>query len=615
MSLSDLGGRGGGGVANNGELGEEIFASFDPRILRRFFGYVRPYRWQLVRVLAAVAVFVVTQISLPLLIRHAVDSAVLKTGRIPYDAIVGGFILLVAFNAAASFVQEWSAAVLAQRVIFDLRRAMFTHLQNVSSSFLDKTSVGRIMSRVQGDVNSLQEFLETSIQSVGDSFLLLGIAIVLIVMDWRLAVLTLASVPFLVAIRAVWLPWAKKTFRRARDASSVVNATLAENISGVRTVQEARREQHNLEVFQDRALYSFRAQIASAWASQIMIPTVDVLTGLAQGIVVIIGGGAVLTGHLAIGVMVAFLFYVQRFFDPIRTLSLQYTVMQRAMAAGYRIFEVLDVPVTIADKPRAMVLTDDIEPSIELRNVVFGYKPGQPVLHDVSLTVAPRQVVALVGQTGSGKTSITALIHRFYDVWSGAVLVGGHDVRDVTLDSLGRTVAMVLQEPFLFTGTILENIRYNSISATREEIIAAARAVCAHDFIMKLPDGYDTDLGQRGQNISVGQRQLLSFARALVANPRILILDEATASIDSFTEQKIQTALRVLLQGRTSIIIAHRLATVRNADNIIVMKDGRIAEQGAHDALMRKAGLYAGMYRRNYASFDDAVAQIDAGSR
>jgi len=286
--------------------------------------------------------------------------------------------------------------------------------------------------------------------------------------------------------------------------------------------------------------------------------------------------------------------------------SQQYTMMQRAMAASHRILEVLDVPVAITDKPDAIAL-GDIEPSVEFRGVTFGYKPGQPVLKDISFRAAPRQVVALVGPTGSGKTSIAALTHRFYDVWEGQVLVGGRDVRDVTLASLGRTIAMVLQEPFLFSGTAADNIRYSSKWASRADIIRAAKAVRAHDFIMNLPNGYDTELGQRGQTLSIGQRQLLSFARALLADPQILILDEATASIDSFLEAEIQAALRVLLAGRTSLVIAHRLATVRDADQIIVLRQGQILEQGSHDELVANRGLYADLYRRNFSSFDEAA--------
>jgi len=616
MRAADFGGRGAGGMPNHGELGEEIFAAFDPRIVRRFLAFVKPYHWDVVRVLAAVVIFVATQVSIPLAIRYAVDDALDRSGRVPYDFIILGFLALIVVNAVSSFFQERGAAILAQRVIFDLRRAMFVHLQHVAMPFYDRTHAGRIMSRIQGDVNSLQEFLETSVQSIGDSFLLVGITVALIIMDWRLALLTLTSVPVLVGIRAMWLPWAKKAFRLARDASSIVNGTLAENISGVRTVQEAQRESFNLALFQERAFFSFRAQISSAWAAQIMIPTVDVLTGVAQAIVVIVGGASVMSGHLAVGVMIAFIFYVQRFFDPIRTLSLQYTVLQRAMAAGHRIFEVLDVPEQAADNRGAAALPPDFVPSVELRNVTFGYKPGVPVLHDLSFKVEPCQVVALVGQTGSGKTSVTALVHRFYEVWFGEVLVGGRNVKDIERDSLGRAVAMVLQEPFLFSGTIFENIRYSSVSATRDDVIAAAKAVCAHEFIVKLPEGYDTDLEQRGQNLSIGQRQLLSFARALVADPKILILDEATASIDSFTEQSIQRALRVLMRGRTSIVIAHRLATVRDADNIIVLRDGVVAEQGNHESLLRQGGLYAGLCQRNYASFDDQdVRHLDIGNR
>jgi len=601
-----MGGRGGGPGTPKGEVGEAVFASFDPRIIRRFFAFVRPYRLHLIGVLVTVAVFVGTQISIPLMIRFVVDGAISRKG-LPLDWLIIGFVALIAFNALVSFLQEWSAAVLAQRVIFDLRRAMFAHLQDVSTAFIDQTHVGRIMSRIQGDVNSLQEFLETSVQAVGDFFLLIGIIVVLLVMNWQLALLTLSALPVLIVVRAIWLPYAKETFRHARDTSSVVNGALAENISGVRTVQGARREEVNFGAFEKRAKENFLAQIKSAWTAQIMVPMVDILTGISQAIVVIAGGTAVLAGRLEVGVMVAFIFFVQRFFDPIRTLSLQYTVMQRAMAAGYRIFEVLDVPVTIRDRPGASDLRG-ADPAIEFRNVTFGYKPGQAVLRNINLRIAPQQTVALVGPTGSGKTSLAALTHRFFDADSGAVLVGGHDVRDVTLASLGRTIAMVLQEPFLFTGTVLENIRYSTASATREQVIAAARAVSAHDFIERLPQGYDTPLGQRGQNLSQGQRQLLSFARALVADPQILILDEATASVDSATEQQIQAALRTLLKGRTSLIIAHRLATVRDADLIVVLQQGRIIEQGSHDALVRQGGFYAGLHRRNQASFDDIAA-------
>jgi len=597
-------GRGGRGVP--GDTDDELYAPFNSSVFRRVSEFVRPYRLVLVGAIFAVVAFVLAQVSVPSVIRAAVDSAVHTPGSHPINTVVLVFFAVILFNTAMSYLQEVTSARLAQRVIFDMRRAMFTHLQDVSLSFLDQTHVGRIMSRLQGDVNALQEFFETSIQATGDLVLLFGIIAVLFWMEWRLALVTMVVLPAMIGIRAMWLPQAKKKFRRARDTSSIVNGALAENIGGVRVVQGARREQVNLEDFTVKVEDNFQAQVDVAWTSQIMVPTVDLLTGLAMAAVVVVGSRFVMKGDMDLGVMVAFIFYVQRFFDPIRTVSQQYTMMQRATAASHRILEVIDVPVAIQDRPEATPL-EATELSVKFRDVSFGYKPGLPVLKHLTFTVAPKQVVALVGPTGSGKTSIAALIHRFYDVWEGQVLVGGHDVRDLTLSSLGRTIAIVLQEPFLFTGTVLENIRYSSVWASREDIINAAKAVQAHGFIMNLPNGYDTHLEQRGQNLSIGQRQLLSFARALVANPQILILDEATASIDSFVEAQIQQALRVLLWGRTSIVIAHRLATVRDADKIIVLRHGEILEQGNHETLLASGGLYANLYRKNFSSFDEAA--------
>ena len=585
------------------EGGEDIFRRFDPRTFRRLFAFMRPYRRALAGALLSVALFAIVQVAIPAAVRHAVDAAT-GHGAMRFDTALTLFGALIALNAVLSFLQEWLSARLAQTVIFDLRRAMFAHLQRVSLSLLDQTQVGRLMARLAGDVNALQEFMENSVSALGDIVLLAGIVVMLLWMDLKLGLLTLLVLPVLVLVRVLWMPWARRQFRHAREASSAVNAALAENINGIRTVQENRRESENLARYHDKAQENLDAQIGSSRASQIMVPAVDILTGIAMGVIVVAGGAAVRQGRIDIGVMIAYIFYVQRFFDPIRTLSMQYTVMQRAMAAAHRIFEVLDLPLTIVDKPGALAL-DEPAPAIELRHVTFGYRPGQPVLHDVSLRIAPRQTVALVGPTGSGKTSIAALIHRFYDVWEGEVRVGGHDVRDLTLDSLGRAIAMVLQEPFLFSGTVFDNIRYGVEGATRQDVIAAAKAVRAHDFIERLPQGYDTLLGQRGRNLSIGQRQLLSFARALLADPKILILDEATANIDSFTELEIQRALKVLFRNRTSIVIAHRLATIRDADCIFVLRQGRIAEQGTHAALLAHGGLYARLHASSHASFDE----------
>lgn len=602
-------------VGDQASAEEEMFgAAFDGVVLRRFWGFLRPYRRNLLIALGGVILFTLTQVMIPLLIRAAIDHGVAAGAQGMHLLQVVGiaFFAVVIVNYVANILQELLVGRIAGHLLFDLRRAMYLHLQRVSLTFMDKTQVGRLMSRLQGDVNALQEFLETSMFAFGDIVLLFGIASVLLWLDPRLGMMTLSVVPALLIVRLIWLPHAKKAFLRARETSSSVNGALAENIHGIRTIQEMGREQINFQLYSDIAGENLASHLRASRFTNALIPVVDLLTGIAMAIIVVVGGGMVLRDSLDLGVMVAFLFYVQRFFDPIRTLTVQYSIMQRAMASGQRIFEVLDVPVEIRNAVDADPL-DDNDGSIVFEDVTFGYEPGRPILDRVSLRVAPGETVALVGPTGSGKTSITALAHRFYDVWEGRVLIGGRDVRQVTLESLGREVAMVLQEPFLFSGTIYDNIRYNKLDATRDQVEEAARAVGAHEFITRLPNGYDNYLDQRGINLSLGQRQLLSFARALVADTRILVLDEATANVDSYTERQIQRALRRLLSGRTAIVIAHRLATVRHADRILVLQEGKIIESGTHDALVEAGGLYARLYRLNFASFDDLPEQDQRG--
>lgn len=593
---------------------EEMFgALFDRGVVSRFVGYVRPYRRRVLLAVAAVLVATGAQLAIPLVVRHGIDGAILGADRGASMLLSAAavFAAVIAVNYAATWLQDRIIAVTGEQVIFDLRYAMFAHLQHVALSFMDKTEVGRMMSRLQGDVNALQEFLENSITVLGDLVLLFGIIAIMLALDFELGIVTLSVVPTLLVLRVVWLPRAREAFRRARETNAIANGALAEGIHAVRTVQGMRREAVNFDLYDEKARENLKAHLTAAKYAQIMVPAVDTLTGAAMGIVVFLGGTQVLDRSLDVGVMVAFLFYVQRFFDPIRSLTIQYSVMQRAMASGKRIFEVLDVPLAIADRPGA-VDPSSLDGAIEFRNVNFGYTKNRPILKDVSFAVAPGETVALVGPTGSGKTSITALLHRFYDVSSGSVTIDGRDVRDYAKSALGRHIAMVLQEPFLFTGTVFENIRYRKTGATQADVERAARAVGAHDFIAQLPNGYDTVLEQQGRNLSLGQRQLLSFARALVADARILILDEATASIDSYTERQIQRALARVLEGRTGIVIAHRLATIRNADRIVVLQEGRVVESGTHASLIAEKGLYAKLHTLNYASFDDLPDDLTA---
>ncbi len=599
-------------VVGSHRVEEEMFGkAFDGNIVKRIWIFVHPYRRQVLWSVVAVLTFTMMQLTIPLIIRYAIDHGMSPGGN--HSALawsIAAFTVAILINYAASYAQETLVGGVAEDVLFDIRKAMFSHLQRVSLSFMDKTEVGRLMSRLQGDVNSMQEFLETSVLSVGDIVLLFGIIFVMLYLDFKLGLLTLSVLPVLFIVRLFWLPLARKSFMAAHETNSIAAGALAEAIHGVRAVQSMDRQGVNFTLYDDKARANLKTHLTAARYAQVMVPIVDSLTGVAMALVIVVGGARVLNQALDVGVLVAFLFYIQRFFDPIRSLTLQYSVMQRAMASGHRLTEVLDVPVDIKDAPGATALSRDTDGSVEFKDVVFGYNPKHPVLKHVSFKVNPGETVALVGPTGSGKSSCMSLIHRFYDVQQGQVLVGGHDVRALTQDSLGAQIAMVLQEPFLFTGTVFENIRYHKLEATREQVIEAAKAVGAHDFVMRLPEDYDSVLGERGGNLSLGQRQLLSFARALVADAKILVLDEATANIDSYTEMLIQKALVKLLENRTGLVIAHRLATIREADRIIVLQNGEIIESGDHRQLMKNGKLYSKLYNLNYASFDDIPEDV-----
>ncbi|HIK90026.1 MAG TPA: ABC transporter ATP-binding protein [Dehalococcoidia bacterium] len=592
------------------ESDEEMFAQLDSTVFKRFFYYASPYKRAMLTATIAVIGFTAANLSIPLLVKFGIDGAIRKGDSNLLTIIAMTLVGVAALYWFTHFLQQVLITRVALRVLYDIRADMFLQLQRLALSFSDKTPIGALMARMFGDVGALQEMLESSIEIIGDILTLFGIVVILLILDWELALFTLSIVPFLILIRLIWQPIARRAFLRMRRNSSVVGVYLDQNVSGIRVVQALNRQEENHGIMGGKVHTFFWSTVRAARLGGVLMPTVELMTGTALAIVLVYGGGRVLNGTTEVGTMVAFLLFVQRFFEPIRTLTMHYALLQRAVASGHRIFELLDIPLDIEDKPDAPPI-GEVKGHIEFKNVTFGYDPARPILRNINFMAEPGQTIALVGPTGSGKTSITALAHRFYDVQEGSITIDGQDIRDVTQESLGDVMGMVLQEPFLFSKTVLENVRYNTVDATREDVVSACKVIGAHDFVMQLENGYDTTLEQRGSNLSVGQRQLLSFARALVADPKILVLDEATANIDSYTERIIQDALKKLLEGRTALVIAHRLSTIRNSDRIIVVRDGEIIESGTHDALVGTGGLYAQLWQTNYTSFDDIAGNAD----
>ena len=583
---------------------DQLFGKlYKPNVVKRLIPYLKGRIRLVITALVATALWSISITAMPFMIKIAIDEYIVKSDWNGLVVLSMGFVLVMLFSSLCSLVMEISCIKIGQHVLYRLKKDMFGKIQQLSLGFFDKTETGRLISRVQGDVYQIGEFFSMMVTGLADFAVLGWIIAAILILNWKLGLISMIVIPCLVGVMWYWQPRAKIGFVISRSAISSVNSYLNQNISGMRVVQAMNRQRYNAGQFdslnQDNKIASLRASKLSSG----LIPPVDFLTGVSIALALFFGALFVKGNSMEVGSIVAFVLYIQRFFDPIRSVTMQYTQLQRSMTSGERIFELMDQQSEVIDAENAPDI-GVIKGEVEYRNVSFSYDEETEVIKKLNLHIKAGTTNAIVGPTGAGKTTLVSLLSRFYDIQrdSGEILIDGKDIRDISRSSMIDQMASVLQEPYIFTGTVRENIKYRHEEVTEEEMISASKAVGCHNLIMKLPQKYNTMLEERGSNLSLGERQLMSFARALVADPKILILDEATANIDSHTEQMIQKALSKLLVGRTSIIIAHRLSTIRDADKIIVLNDGEVAEEGTHQELVDKNGLYKLLHDNNLAS-------------
>ncbi|MCY4114860.1 MAG: ABC transporter ATP-binding protein [Chloroflexi bacterium] len=557
-------------------------------LLRHF----RPYRGRLALAVVAMLAYSGTVVALPWAVKQAIDHLGATPGGdlLGFAASVGLFGLIAAARLATGLFHSRTMVTIAEWVVFDIRTKLVAHAQRLSMSFYDRHQVGKIMSRVQNDVEQLADALWVVAPSAVNFISVVGIAAAMLALDALLAGITLAFVALLIPSLAFWRRIAHRPIRRSRETIAEVNASIQENVAGIRVVQSLNRQQQNTRAFQDVNQINLRAALRSARYRYGLWPSVELLAALALAVIILVIGQGI-GASLSAGLLVAFALYIERLFEPIGDLTGEFGQLTRALVAADRAVELLEVEPEVRTAPDAIALPP-VSGRVRYENVSFEYEPGKPVLRDISVAVEPGETVALVGPTGSGKTTFVSLLMRLYDVTSGRITVDRQNLRNITLDSLTHQIGIVPQEPFLFSATVRENIRHNQTDLTEDDIADAAKAAGAHEFITRLPDGYNTVLEERGGNLSVGQRQLISFARAVARDPRILILDEATANVDTETELHIQQALQTLSRGRTSLVIAHRLATVRRADSIVVLDEGRVLDSGRHEDLYERCDLY-----------------------